>query len=42
MHNRQLAQTKQVVANKSKTDNTSVPPGMKEENIFVTDTMGNK
>ena len=38
----QLAQTNQVVANKSKIDNTCVPPGMKEEKIFVTDTMGNK
>ena len=37
-----LAQTNQLLANKSKTDNTSVPPGMKEEKIFVTDTMGNK
>ena len=38
----QLAQTNQVVANKSKTDSTSIPPSTKEEKIFVTDTMGNK
>ena len=38
----QFAQANQVVAYKSETDNTSVPPGMKEEKVFVTDTMGNK
>ena len=38
----QFAQANQVVANKSKADNTSVPQGMKAEIVYETDTMGNK
>ena len=38
----QFAQANPVIATKSETEKADVPPSMKEEIVFVTDTMGNK